>query len=62
MTQDPQDRIDQDKQRSMMKEAQVMPTMRPALHSGKKKYCYCCGKEGHLSPDCPKKDEIPRNE
>ena len=30
--------------------------------SRKKKYCYCCGKEGHLSPDCPKKDEIPRNE
>ena len=29
--------------------------------SGKKKYCYCCGKEGHLSPDCPKKDKIPRN-
>ena len=30
--------------------------------SGKKKFCYCCGKEGHLSPDCPKKDDIPRNE
>ena len=22
--------------------------------------CYCCGKSGHLSPDCPDKDKIPR--
>ena len=29
--------------------------------SRKKRYCYCCRKEGHLSPDCPKKDDIPRN-
>ncbi len=22
--------------------------------------CYCCGKKGHLSPDCDKKNTIPR--
>jgi hypothetical protein len=24
--------------------------------------CYCCGKPGHISPDCPKKDTIPKLE
>ena len=24
--------------------------------------CYCCGKAGHKSPDCPEKDTRPRNE
>jgi hypothetical protein len=24
--------------------------------------CYCCGKPGHISPDCPKKDTIPKSE
>ena len=22
--------------------------------------CYCCGKKGHKSPDCPDKDKIPK--
>ena len=37
MMQSPLDRIDQDKQRRMMKEAQVMPTMRPASHKTEKR-------------------------
>jgi hypothetical protein len=24
--------------------------------------CYCCGKKGHHSPQCQKKDKIPKNE
>jgi hypothetical protein len=24
------------------------------------KTCYCCGKNGHISPECPDKDKIPR--
>ena len=24
--------------------------------------CYCCGKKGHISPDCPQKDTIPRSQ
>ena len=24
--------------------------------------CYCCGKPGHKSPDCNKKDKIPKDE
>jgi hypothetical protein len=24
--------------------------------------CYCCGKKGHRSPQCTKKDKIPKNE
>ncbi|KAL7573431.1 hypothetical protein ACA910_013750 [Epithemia clementina (nom. ined.)] len=24
--------------------------------------CYCCGKKGHKSPQCPKKDSIPKSE
>ena len=26
------------------------------------KMCYCCGKTGHMSPKCPEKDEIPRED
>ena len=31
-------------------------------NSLKEGYCYCCGKKGHLSPDCPDKDHIPKSE
>ena len=24
--------------------------------------CYCCGKSGHKSPDCPEKNTKPKNE
>ena len=26
------------------------------------KMCYCCGKTGHISPKCPEKDKIPRED
>ena len=26
------------------------------------KMCYCCGKKGHVSPKCPEKDKIPRED
>ena len=26
------------------------------------KTCYCCGKKGHMSPKCPEKDKIPRDD
>ena len=26
------------------------------------KTCYCCGKKGHVSPKCPEKDKIPRED
>ena len=27
-----------------------------------KQKCYCCRNEGHISPDCPQKDQIPKNQ
>jgi hypothetical protein len=29
---------------------------------GKDKTCYCCGKIGHLSPECPDKNKIKKDE
>ena len=26
------------------------------------KMCYCCGKTGHISPKCPEKDKIPKED
>ena len=26
------------------------------------KMCYCCGKKGHMSPKCPEKDRIPKED
>ena len=26
------------------------------------KTCYCCGKKGHMSPKCPEKDNIPKED
>ena len=26
------------------------------------KMCYCCGKKGHMSPKCPEKDKIPKED
>ena len=26
------------------------------------KMCYCCGKKGHMSPKCPEKDKIPKDD
>ena len=26
------------------------------------KTCYCCGKKGHMSPKCPEKDKIPKED
>ena len=47
----------------MMKEAQAVPITRPALRKAERRNsATAAGKEGHLSPDCPKKDDIPRNE
>ena len=28
----------------------------------REKLCYCCGKKGHLSPDCNERKNIPRQE
>jgi hypothetical protein len=30
--------------------------------SNKDKTCYCCGKKGHLSPDCSEKNKIPKED
>ena len=30
--------------------------------TGKDKVCYCCGKKGHLSPDCPEKNTRDRKD
>ena len=35
------------------------PTLSLAQLEGK---CYCCGKQGHKSPDCYQQDKIPREE
>jgi hypothetical protein len=29
---------------------------------GKDKTCYCCGKKGHLSPECPDKNTIKKED
>jgi hypothetical protein len=29
---------------------------------GKDKTCYCCGKIGHLSPECPDKNTIKKED
>ena len=29
---------------------------------GKDKTCYCCGKNGHLSPECPDKNTIKKED
>jgi hypothetical protein len=29
---------------------------------GKDKICYCCGKKGHMSPECPDKNSIKRED
>ena len=34
-----------------------------AQKQGDKKFiCHCCGKKGHIAPNCPKKDEIQRKD
>ena len=34
-----------------------------AHKAGDKMYvCHCCGKKGHIAPNCPKKDEIQRKD
>jgi hypothetical protein len=30
--------------------------------SGKGQSCYCCGKKGHISPECPKKNSIKKED
>ena len=29
---------------------------------GHEKLCYCCGKKGHLSPDCPERKNIQQQD
>jgi hypothetical protein len=29
---------------------------------GKDKTCYCCGKKGHISPECPQKNTIKKED
>ena len=29
---------------------------------GKDKSCYCCGQKGHMSPECPNKDSIKKED
>jgi hypothetical protein len=41
------------------KEDDASPILSFAQIEGK---CYCCGKPGHRSPDCHKKDKIPKEE
>jgi hypothetical protein len=41
------------------KEDDAAPVLSFAQMEGK---CYCCGKPGHRSPECHKKDKIPKDE
>ena len=38
------------------------PGSNPTSFAQREPTCYCCGKKGHVAPNCDKRDSIPRSE
>jgi hypothetical protein len=54
---------DQDRKKQKIKEQDKEDDAAPVLSSTQMEgKCYCCGKPGHRSPECHKKDKIPKDE
>jgi hypothetical protein len=57
---DTKDKTDKTKDRKKYKDSDDVPT--ELNFAFLEVSSYCCGKKGHRSPQCNKKDEIPKNE